>query len=202
MGQEVRAQVRRREPRRGNTWHLDEMAVKFDSETRWLWRAVDQDGFVLDILLQEHRDTDAAKTFFEGLLDGLEYVPKRVVTDKLRSYVAALRELPAFYGVEHVLVRAAARQNNLIEQSHRPTRDQERQQRCFRSPPTLSAFCPSMPASRTSSASLVTAYQLTHTAATYKTLFKLGLRLRACPAELKADVPTREQAGSKGFARP
>ncbi len=140
FGPEYADKIRRREPRRSDTWHLDEMTIKFGGKTHWLWRAVDQDGFVLDILLQEHRDTEAAKTFFEKLLDGLKYVPKKIVTDKLRSYAAALRELSEFEGVEHILVRAAARQNNLIEQSHRPTREQERQQRCFCSPPGAQRF--------------------------------------------------------------
>ena len=140
FGPEYVNKLRRREPRRGDTWHLDEMTIKFAGKTQWLWRAVDQDGFVLDILLQEQRDTAAAKAFFEKLLDGLAYVPKKIVTDKLRSYAAALRELPEFAGVEHVLVRAAARQNNLIEQSHRPTREQERQQRCFCSPAGAQRF--------------------------------------------------------------
>ncbi len=140
VGPEYANKIRRREPRRGDTWHLDEMAIKLGGKTQWLWRAVDHDGFVLDMLLQEHRDTEAAKAFFEKLLDGLAYVPKMIVTDKLRSYAAALRELPEFKGVEHVLVRAAARQNNLIEQSHRSTCEQERQQRCFCSPPGAQRF--------------------------------------------------------------
>lgn len=140
LGPEYANKIRRREPRRGDSWHLDEMAIKLGGKTQWLWRAVDEDGFVLDILLQEHRDTEAAKAFFKKLLHGLAYVPKKIVTDKLRSYAAALRELPEFKGVEHILVRAAAKQNNLIEQSHRPTREQERQQRCFRSPPGTQGF--------------------------------------------------------------
>ena len=96
-----------------------------------LWRAVNEHGEVLDVLLQEHRDKGAAKRFFRRLIDDQE-LPERIITDGLRSYGAALRELPELGASEHVTVSAAERQNNLIEQSHRPTRDQERQQRGFR----------------------------------------------------------------------
>ena len=82
-------------------------------------------------LLQENRDTGAAKRFFRRLIEDQE-LPEQIVTDGLRSYGAALRELPELSASEHVTVSAAERQNNLIEQSHRPTREQERQQRNFR----------------------------------------------------------------------
>jgi putative transposase len=85
----------------------------------------------LDVLLQKHRDTGAAKRFFRRLIDDQE-LPERIVTDGLRSYGAALRELPELDASEHVTVSAAERQNNLIEQSHLPTRDQERHQPGFR----------------------------------------------------------------------
>ncbi len=81
-------------------------------------------------LLQENRDTGAAKRFFRRLVDDQD-IPERIVTDGLRSYGAALREVPELGATEHVSVSAAEHQNNLIE-SHRPTRDQERQQRSFR----------------------------------------------------------------------
>jgi putative transposase len=92
---------------------------------------VNEHGEVLDVLLQQHRDTGAAKRFFRRLIDDYE-LPERIVSDGLRSYGAALRELPELDATEHTTVSAAERQNNLIEQSHRPTRDQERQQRGFR----------------------------------------------------------------------
>ena len=82
--------------------------------------------------MQKERDTGAAKRFFRRLLDERD-IPERIVTDGLRSYGAALRELPELGATVNVTVSAAERQNNLIEQSHRPTRDQERQQRGFRS---------------------------------------------------------------------
>ncbi|MBZ9716131.1 IS6 family transposase [Deinococcus multiflagellatus] len=124
--------LRHREPRRGSRWSLDEMHVDTGGVKHWLWRAVDEHGAVLDVFLQEHRDTEAAKSFFHRLLREYD-VPEVIHTDKLWSYGAALRESPVLHGVEHVQVVSTDRCNNLIEQSHRPTRQQERQQRGFRS---------------------------------------------------------------------
>jgi putative transposase len=131
FGPDLAEALRRRRPRRGRSWHLDEMRVVLGGATHWLWRAVNEYGEVLDVLLQEHRDTGAAKRFFRRLSDNHE-LPERIVTDGLRSYGAAMREIPELDATDHVTVSAAARHNNLIEQSHRPTRDQERQQRGFR----------------------------------------------------------------------
>jgi len=131
FGPDLAEALRHRKPRRGRSWHLDEMRVMVGGVTKWLWRAVNEHGEVLDVLLQENRDTGAAKRFFGRLIDDHE-LPERIVTDGLRSYGAALRELPELDASEHVSVSAAERQNNLIEQSHRPTREQERQQRGFR----------------------------------------------------------------------
>ncbi len=107
------------------------MRVVVGGVTKWLWRAVNEHGEVLDVLLQEHRDTDAAKRFFRRLVDDYE-LPERIISDGLRSYGAAIREVPELGGSEHITVSAEKRQNNLIEQSHRPTREQERHQRQFR----------------------------------------------------------------------
>lgn len=131
FGPDLAEALRHRKSRRGRSWHLDEMRVVIGGATHWLWRAVNEYGDVLDVLLQEHRDTGAAKRFFRRLIDD-QGIPERIVSDGLRSYGAALRELPELDATEHVTVSAAARQNNLIKQSHRPTRDQERQQRGFR----------------------------------------------------------------------
>ena len=73
--------------------HLDEMFIRMGGKQRCLWRAIDQDGHVLDILVQSRRNTKAAKRFFRKLLRGLQYVPRVVVTDKLKSYVAAKRKV-------------------------------------------------------------------------------------------------------------
>jgi putative transposase len=139
FGPDMAEALRHRKPRRGRSWHLDEMRVVLGGVTHWLWRAVNEYGDVLDVLLQENRDTGAAKRFFRRLIDDQE-LPERIITDGLRSYGAALRKLPELDASEHVTVSAAGRQNNLIEQSHRPTRDQERQQKGFRTAPGTQAF--------------------------------------------------------------
>ncbi|MBZ9753583.1 IS6 family transposase [Deinococcus sp. HMF7604] len=124
-------ELRHREPRRGSQWFLAEVCVEVGGEKHWLWRAVDEHGTVLDILLQQHRDTRAARSFFTRLLSESE-VPEVIHTDKLWSYGTGIRELPVLHGVEHVQVVSAARCNNLVEQSHRPTRQQERSQLGFK----------------------------------------------------------------------
>lgn len=131
FGPDIAEALRHMKPRRGRNWHLDEMRVVIGGMVHWLWRAINEHGEVLDVLLQEKRDTGAARRFLYRLIDDQE-LPERIVTDGLRSYGAALRELPELDASEHVTVSAAERQNNLIEQSHRPTREQERQQRGFR----------------------------------------------------------------------
>lgn len=105
----------------------------------WLWRAVDESGAVLDILLQPHRNADAAKTFFERLLVNYD-LPDVIHTDKLWSYGAAIRALPVLHAVEHIQVISSARCNNLTLQSHRPTRNQERSQRGFKKPRRAQEF--------------------------------------------------------------
>src|SRR4030095_7423217 len=77
----------------GDRWHLDEVFLKINGRLHYLWRAVDQDGDVLDILVQSRRNKKAAKKFFGKLLKGLQYVPRVVITDKLKSYSAAGAEV-------------------------------------------------------------------------------------------------------------
>jgi putative transposase len=128
-------QLRHRQGRLGDTWHLDEVFVSIQGKRHYLWRAVDQDGDVLDILVQSHRDQDAAKRFFRKLLKGLHYVPRLLVTDRLGSYGAARRELLPSVG--HCQDR---RRNNRAEVSHQPTRFRERQMRRFKSPGQAQRF--------------------------------------------------------------
>src|SRR5271156_5884370 len=85
--------LRRRRPRPGDKWHLDEVFIRIQGELHYLWRAVDQNGVVLDILVQRKRDAKAAKRFFKRLLRELRYVPRVIVTDKLKSYGVAKREV-------------------------------------------------------------------------------------------------------------
>lgn len=100
---------------------------------------MDEHGFVLDILLQRHRDTEAAKAFLTRLLGEYD-VPEVIHTDQLRSYGAAIREIPSLASVDHQQVISTARCNNIIEQSHRPTRRQERQQLGFKRRKRAQAF--------------------------------------------------------------
>jgi transposase-like protein len=93
FGPDYAARLRRRRPRPGDRWHLDEVFVKINGTTQYLWRAVDQHGNVLDILVQSRRNAVAAKRFFRKLLKGLRSVPRVIVTDKLASYQVAHREL-------------------------------------------------------------------------------------------------------------
>jgi putative transposase len=120
FGQPYANQLRRRRPRPGDKWHLDEMVLTIKGERHYLWRAVDQEGNVLDILVQRRRNKRAAKKFFRKLLKGLTYVPRVIVTDKLKSYGAAKREI--LPGVEH---RQHRYLNNRTENSHQPTRQRE-----------------------------------------------------------------------------
>jgi putative transposase len=102
FGQTFANELRRRRARPGDKWHLDEVVLKIKGELCYLWRAVDQEGLVLDILVQSHLNTKAATRFFKKLLKGLEYVPRVIITDKLRSYGAA-KETILFRGPAPVL---------------------------------------------------------------------------------------------------
>jgi putative transposase len=129
FGQRYANQLRRRRPRPGDTWHLDEVFLTINGERHYLWRAVDQDGHVLDILVQRRRNKAAAKKFFRKLLKGLRYVPRVIITDKLKSYGAAKQDmLPS---VEH---RQHRYLNNRAENSHQPTRRREWRMQGFKSP--------------------------------------------------------------------
>ncbi|MHC2483174.1 putative transposase [Rhizobium leguminosarum] len=114
-------QLRRKKPSRKDIWHLDEVVISIGGRKHWLWRAVDQDGYVLDEIVQARRDTQAAKRLLVRLLKKQGLTPKRIITDKLRSYSAAKRDvMPA---VEH---RSHKGLNNRAENSHVPLRKRER----------------------------------------------------------------------------
>jgi putative transposase len=129
FGQAYANGLRRRRARPGDKWHLDEVFIKIRGKNHYLWRAVDQDGNVLDILVTSRRDAKAASRFFRKLLRGLRSVPRVLVTDKLASYGVAHRRL--IRGVEH---RRSKYLNNRAENSHQPTRARERAMKRFRSP--------------------------------------------------------------------
>ena len=121
------ARLKRRQGRLGDTWHLDEVFVTIRGRRQYLWRAVDQDGDLIDILVQPRRNRRAAEKFFRKLLKGQGCEPRRLVTDKLRSYTAAHRVV--FPSVIHDTSQYA---NNRAEVSHQPTRRQERQMQRFK----------------------------------------------------------------------
>ncbi len=124
FGPDYAANLKRRRGRLGDTWYLDEVFVTIRGQRQYLWRAVDQDGDLLDILVQSHRDRRAAMRFFRKLLKGQGRSPRRLVTDRVRSDSAAHRTVMP-------LVTHSTRQyeNNRAEASHQPTRHRERQMR-------------------------------------------------------------------------
>ncbi|PVX85661.1 putative transposase [Paraburkholderia unamae] len=135
-------QVKAVRSRPGTTWHLDELFVKLRGKPYVLWRAVDEHGVELDVLLQKRRDKTAARRFFRKMLRSYP-VPRKIVTDQLRSYPAARSEVPQLAGVKHIFVKASARVNNRAENNHQPTRRRERQMQGFRDPQRfLSNFGP------------------------------------------------------------
>ena len=120
--------LKRRHQGYGDTFFIDEAFVKINGKQHYLWRAVDQDGEVVDVFLQARRDGSSAKHFFRRLLRSYGGEPRKIVTDKLRSYGVARREL--IPEVIHVPDQYA---NNRVEQSHEPTRVRERGMRKFKS---------------------------------------------------------------------
>jgi putative transposase len=127
FGPEFARRLKRRRAQPGNKWHLDEVFLNIGGERRYLWRAVDQVGDTLDILVTSKRDERAAKRFLRKLLrDNAK--PRVVVTDKLRSYGAALREL-----LPHTEHRRSRYLNNRAENSHQRTRRRERALQRFKS---------------------------------------------------------------------
>ncbi|MFF6808115.1 IS6 family transposase [Streptomyces sp. NPDC012616] len=128
FGQTYTGALRRRQPRPGSTWHLDEVFIKINGEQKHLRRAVDQDGNALGILVQNRRDKTAARRFLRRLMKKTGAVPRVIVTDKLRSYGAAQRKV--MLCVEH---RQSKYLNNRAENSHQPSRQRERAMKGFRS---------------------------------------------------------------------
>jgi putative transposase len=135
FGQTYANVLRRRRPRPGDRWHLDEVFIKIGGKTHYLWRAVDQDGVMLDVLVTSRRDATAATRFFRKLLRGSRSVPRVLVTDTLASYPVAHRRL--IRGVEH---RRSKYLNNRAENSHQPTRQRERAMKRFTSPGSAQRF--------------------------------------------------------------
>ncbi len=129
FGQVYANALRHHRPRPGDKWHLDEVFIQINGRQHYLWRAVDQDGHVLAILVQARRDKVAASKFLRKLLKRLTYVPRVAITDKLASYGAAKRA-----ALPRVAHRQHKRLNNRAEHAHQPTRERERRMRRFKSP--------------------------------------------------------------------
>src|SRR5215204_3712310 len=128
FGQSFASKIGRRLPAPGDKWHLDEVVISIAGREHWLWRAVDQHGVVLDILVQSRRNAKAAERLLRKLLKKQGTAPRVMITDKLASYGAAKREIMP--GVEHRQHRGL---NNRAENSHQPTRRLERIMKRFKS---------------------------------------------------------------------
>jgi putative transposase len=135
FGAQYARRLKRRQGQLGDTWHLDEVFVTINGERQYLWRAVDQDGDVIDILVQPRRDGRSARRFFRKLLKSQRQEPFRLVTDKLGSYRVAHREIMPW--LTHDTRQYA---NNRAEVSHQPVRQRERQMRGFKSPNQAQRF--------------------------------------------------------------
>ena len=129
FGQDYANQLQRRRAQPGDKWHLDEVLLRMHGQRHYLWRGVDQDDNGLDIRVQSRRHKQAAQKFFRRLSQGLQYVPRVSMTDKLQSDGAAKRE--RLRGVEPRQRRSL---HNRCEHSHRPTRQREYRMQGFKSP--------------------------------------------------------------------
>jgi putative transposase len=135
FGPMIAADLRKRRPKPHTTWHLDEVYLKIDGRMVYLWRAVDAEGEVLDVLVQARRNKQAALRLIRKLLKKYGFVPDGLITDDLRSYGAAARDL----GIER-RHRTGQWRNNRAENSHQPTRRRERKMQGFKSPGSAQRF--------------------------------------------------------------
>ena len=135
FGPAIARRLRQRRPRPSDRWHLDEMVVRIAGKRTYLWRAVDDEGEVLDMLVQRRRDGRAALRLMRKLLKKQGFVPKLLVTDKLRSYASAFRRLRLTCRHEQGL-----RKNNRAENSHQAVRRRERKLQRFKSTRSAQRF--------------------------------------------------------------
>jgi putative transposase len=127
FGPKYASRLKRKHCGYGDTFFIDEVLIKIDGKQHYLWRAVDQDGEVVDVFLQKRRDSKAAKRFFKKLLKTHRNEPRKIVTDKLRSYGVAHREL-----IPDSIHDNSQYANNRAELFHQPTRVRERGMRRFK----------------------------------------------------------------------
>ena len=136
FGPAIARRLKALRPKPSPRWHLDEMVCRVGGKHVYLWRAVDDEGEVLDILVQRRRDADAARKFLVRLLRGQPIEPERIMTDGLRSYAAALKDLER----RHLHLSGGLRENNRVENSHLPIRQRERRMQGFKSPASAQRF--------------------------------------------------------------
>jgi len=158
FGPTIAADLRRRRPKPHSTWHLDEVFIRIDGRLVYLWRAVDAEGEVLDVVVQSKRDKRAALKLLRKLLKKMAFVPDKLVTDDLRSYGAAAREL----GLSRRHERGRWRNNRARTRINRPD-DGSARCRGSRVRDQPNDFCPSTPPPTTPSTSSVTSSQRRHT---------------------------------------
>ena len=152
------ADLHRRRPRPDTTWHLDEVFLKIDGRQVYLWRAVDAEGEVLDVLVQKRRNKRAAMKLMRKLLKIYGFIPERFITDDWRSYGATARDL----GIEEHHERGRWR-NNRAENSHQPTRRRERKMQGFKNHGSAQRFLSTHAPSTTHSTFNAISYPPLHT---------------------------------------
>ncbi|MBT3361903.1 MAG: IS6 family transposase, partial [Rhodospirillales bacterium] len=135
FGGPIARNLRKTRPTPSDYWHLDEMVIVIRGKRHWLWRAIDNEGEVLDFLVQPKRNARAALKLIRKLLKKQGWSPTRIVTDKLKSYHVAIRTLGLT--VEHIDNKRA---NNRAENSHQPVRRRERKMQKFKSPGSAQKF--------------------------------------------------------------
>jgi putative transposase len=140
FGPQIARNLKRRRPSPSARWHLDEMVVNIRGKRMYLWRAVDDEGEVLDMIVQHRLDTPAALKLLRRLMWSQKMTPKEVVTDGLKSYVSALTEL----GLQGLHRPGRLRENNRAENSHLPIRRRERKMLGFKSPPSTIPSTPNV----------------------------------------------------------
>lgn len=138
FGPLIARRLKKLRPSPSPRWHLNEVVCRIGGRHTYLWRAVDDEGEVLELLMQRRRDTRAARKFLERLLRGQPVEPATITTDGLASYLAALRALD----LEHLHLSGRFRENNRAENSHLPARQRERRMQGFKNQPSAQRFCP------------------------------------------------------------
>lgn len=136
FGPQIARRLKKLRPSPSPRWHLDEVVCSIGRKRMFLWRAVDDEGEVLDVVVQRRRDTEAALTLLRRLLRSQPVEPEKIVTDGLASYQAALGRL----GLRHLHSPGRLRENNRAENSHLPIRRRERQQQLFKSQASAQRF--------------------------------------------------------------